>query len=340
MAAASARCDPPGRNAHPRRRPGRHLGLERHDVGREDGQPARRSRSARWPSHRRTTASSTPEPARAHCRATATSATASSSRRTAATRGRTSRATTSTASRCRGSSSTRTTRTTSGSQCCPRPWWRQAHQPARHSRFGIWESKDGGVYWTLLMGAPSGSNGATDLELDPHNGDLYASFWGRRHLQEHQRRHELEDDHERAAGARTTPRNRRASRSPSRIPPGQPNATLYTGYRLDRRTGLPLRRGVQVDQRRRELGELPGGALPRQRRGLLRHAPVLVRQRDRGRSRRIRTSFTPAGVTTTRTARAASTARPTAARRGSTSATTSTPTSTRSRSTRRTRSAC
>ena len=36
-----------------------------------------------------------------------------------------------------------------------------------HSRWGIWESTNGGVAWTLLMESPSASNGATDLELDP-----------------------------------------------------------------------------------------------------------------------------------------------------------------------------
>jgi uncharacterized repeat protein (TIGR01451 family) len=50
--------------------------------------------------------------------------------------------------------------------------------PAEHSQFGIWESTDGGASWTLLKEAPAGTNGATDLELDPQNGDLYASFWG------------------------------------------------------------------------------------------------------------------------------------------------------------------
>ena len=50
--------------------------------------------------------------------------------------------------------------------------------PTQHSRFGIWESTDGGATWTLLKQAPQASNGATDLELDPQNGNLYASFWG------------------------------------------------------------------------------------------------------------------------------------------------------------------
>jgi photosystem II stability/assembly factor-like uncharacterized protein len=50
--------------------------------------------------------------------------------------------------------------------------------PAVHSRYGIWESKDAGVTWTLLKEAKSESNGATDLELDPQSPNiLYASFW-------------------------------------------------------------------------------------------------------------------------------------------------------------------
>jgi uncharacterized repeat protein (TIGR01451 family) len=50
--------------------------------------------------------------------------------------------------------------------------------PAAHSRFGIWESTNGGVSWTLLREV-SEANGATDLELDPQNPHiLYASFWG------------------------------------------------------------------------------------------------------------------------------------------------------------------
>lgn len=50
--------------------------------------------------------------------------------------------------------------------------------PVQHSRFGVWESTDGGATWSLLKQAPQGTNGTTDLELDPQNGDLYASFWG------------------------------------------------------------------------------------------------------------------------------------------------------------------
>ena len=50
--------------------------------------------------------------------------------------------------------------------------------PTQHSRFGIWESTDGAATWAMLKQAPQASNGATDLELDPQNGNLYASFWG------------------------------------------------------------------------------------------------------------------------------------------------------------------
>ena len=50
--------------------------------------------------------------------------------------------------------------------------------PAEHSRYGIWESSNGGVSWTLLKEATE-ATGATDLEMDPQNSSiLYASFWG------------------------------------------------------------------------------------------------------------------------------------------------------------------
>jgi uncharacterized repeat protein (TIGR01451 family) len=51
--------------------------------------------------------------------------------------------------------------------------------PPVHSRYGIWESKDGGITWTLLKQAVSESNGATDIAIDPLNPSvLYSSFWG------------------------------------------------------------------------------------------------------------------------------------------------------------------
>ena len=46
-----------------------------------------------------------------------------------------------------------------------------------HSRYGIWESTDGGATWTLRREVDEG-HGATDLEMDPQNPKvLYASFW-------------------------------------------------------------------------------------------------------------------------------------------------------------------
>ena len=50
--------------------------------------------------------------------------------------------------------------------------------PALHSKFGVWESNDGGVTWTLIFEQKS-TLGATDLEIDPQNGNiLFASFMG------------------------------------------------------------------------------------------------------------------------------------------------------------------
>jgi len=50
--------------------------------------------------------------------------------------------------------------------------------PPIHSTYGLWESKDGAVTWTLLKPAPTGSLGATDIRLDPQQPkNLYASFW-------------------------------------------------------------------------------------------------------------------------------------------------------------------
>ncbi|HVD48179.1 MAG TPA: hypothetical protein VNG70_12935 [Candidatus Limnocylindria bacterium] len=50
--------------------------------------------------------------------------------------------------------------------------------PPIHSAYGLWESTDGGVSWTLIKAAPSVSLGATDLRIDPQNPQtLYASFW-------------------------------------------------------------------------------------------------------------------------------------------------------------------
>ena len=50
--------------------------------------------------------------------------------------------------------------------------------PPDPTKFGIWESTDGGVNWTLIQKAGQ-TLGATDLEMDPQNPQiLYSSFWG------------------------------------------------------------------------------------------------------------------------------------------------------------------
>jgi uncharacterized repeat protein (TIGR01451 family) len=51
--------------------------------------------------------------------------------------------------------------------------------PAAHSRYGFWESKDGGVTWTLLKDAGPEARGATDIDIDPRQPNtLYGSLWG------------------------------------------------------------------------------------------------------------------------------------------------------------------
>ena len=51
--------------------------------------------------------------------------------------------------------------------------------PKEHSRFGVWESQDGGASWKLIQKSPKDSLGATDLEMDPLNPQiLYSSFLG------------------------------------------------------------------------------------------------------------------------------------------------------------------
>ena len=50
--------------------------------------------------------------------------------------------------------------------------------PLPHSRYGLWESTNGGVSWTLLKEVTE-DKGATDLEIDPQNPNImYSSFWG------------------------------------------------------------------------------------------------------------------------------------------------------------------
>ena len=50
--------------------------------------------------------------------------------------------------------------------------------PPDHSRFGVWESMNGGVTWTLRKEVTT-TAGATDVRIDPQNHNIiYASFWG------------------------------------------------------------------------------------------------------------------------------------------------------------------
>jgi uncharacterized repeat protein (TIGR01451 family) len=51
--------------------------------------------------------------------------------------------------------------------------------PPVHSAYGLWESRDGGVTWSLIKPAPGTSLGATDIRIDPQTPNiLYSSFWG------------------------------------------------------------------------------------------------------------------------------------------------------------------
>jgi len=103
--------------------------------------------------------------------------------------------------------------------------------PPIHSAFGLWESKDGGVSWTLIKPAPSTSLGATDIRLDPQSPTtLYSSFWG-------------DAIYKSTDGGGTwsaimtgLPANANFSAAPTRFslgishPAGDAKATLYTGF--------------------------------------------------------------------------------------------------------------
>ena len=51
--------------------------------------------------------------------------------------------------------------------------------PTPSTPYGIYETKDGGATWSLLLGTKKELNGATDLVIDPQDANvIYASFWG------------------------------------------------------------------------------------------------------------------------------------------------------------------
>ncbi|MEA2139728.1 MAG: hypothetical protein QOG56_2878 [Solirubrobacteraceae bacterium] len=51
--------------------------------------------------------------------------------------------------------------------------------PPAHSRYGFWESRNGGVTWRLLKNTGSEANGATDVDIDPRQPNtLYGTVWG------------------------------------------------------------------------------------------------------------------------------------------------------------------
>jgi uncharacterized repeat protein (TIGR01451 family) len=55
---------------------------------------------------------------------------------------------------------------------------RRTSPPTNPDKFGVWESKDGGVTWKQIQKVKD-TLGATDLELDPKNTKvLFSSFWG------------------------------------------------------------------------------------------------------------------------------------------------------------------
>src|SRR5258708_10955426 len=103
--------------------------------------------------------------------------------------------------------------------------------PPIHSAFGLWESKDGGVSWSLIKPPPSTSLGATHIRPDPPSTTpLYSSFWG-------------DALYKSTDGCATwnaimtgLPANANFSAVPTRFslgishPAGAAKATLYTGF--------------------------------------------------------------------------------------------------------------
>ena len=125
--------------------------------------------------------------------------------------------------------------------------------PPVHSRFGIWESTDGGVNWTLRREVPE-KTAPPDLEIDPQNPKiLYASFWSDKIYRSTN------------GGLTWTPfmtglpdadyaaETTRFSIAISHTSPTGP-VTLYAGFGYDGRGGARL----QVDHRGRQVEHLAG----------------------------------------------------------------------------------
>ena len=69
--------------------------------------------------------------------------------------------------------------TTCTCRCSAAAAARERTSPPCHSKFGIWESNNGGIQLDAARGGSKNTNGATDLEMDPQNPqNLYTSFWG------------------------------------------------------------------------------------------------------------------------------------------------------------------
>ena len=184
-------------------------------------------------------------------------------------------------------------------------------------------------------GTTDASHGATDLELDPQPDDAVRLVLGRRDVQVHRRRQDLDADHERRSRRRRLrAQRRRASRSASPTRAGQPQPCSTPASTGSTPTATTTSRVFKSTNGGASWAMLPGGhaaSTTTSRTTAARSASTTTSSRS---TRPTRTSSTPAGSSTTTSAPAASTARTTAARPGRTSATTCTPTSTRSRSTR------
>ena len=158
--------------------------------------------------------------------------------------------------------------------------------PAVHSRYGIWESTNGGVSWTLLKEATE-ATGATDLEMDPQNtSTLYASFWGDAIYKSTNGGATWAPDHERHPGLAGAARGEPDAVLDRDLPPGGIRRSSLRRLRLGGRRRLPPVARLQVREQRDQLVDASGGrsaAEHGQRPGLLRR-PVLLRQHHRGRS--------------------------------------------------------